>query len=180
MWEISSILCPIDFSESSEMTLRAATQLACDRKTHLDVLHVVPATVVSHVESVTELDPEQAREKLWEAMRQPRLEEADLDVKHRIAEGDPVQAILRVADETHCGLIVIGKHPKSGWARWLRGGVAETVIRKAPCPVLIVKETALSVPPEPGEHMEQPAADAVLSGTKQENDVTVPLWPTIP
>jgi nucleotide-binding universal stress UspA family protein len=140
MWEVNSILCPTDFSESSEETLRVACQLARDRKARLITLHVAPKSVVSHVQRVSQLSPEQAREKLWQAMRLPRAEEADIQVEHRLEEGDPVEGILRVALETHCGLIVIGRHAKSGWARWLTGGAAESLVQGAPCSVLVVKE----------------------------------------
>jgi K+-sensing histidine kinase KdpD len=95
------------------------------------------------------LSPEEARQKLWAAMRQPRPEEANLNVEHRVEEGDPAEEILRVAEETHCDVIVMGSHPKTGWPRWLLGGVAESVIRKAPCSVLVVKGTDSAVPTQP-------------------------------
>lgn len=142
MWEVNSILCPTDFGDSSEQSLRIAWQLARDRRARLTTLHVVPKAVVSHVERVSELSPEQARKKLWDSMRLPRAEEESLDVEHRLEEGDAVQAILRVAQETRCELIVMGKHIRSGWSRWLLGGVAESIIQKAPCSVLVVKESS--------------------------------------
>lgn len=142
MSNITTILCPIDFSASSAITLGEACQVARDRKARLIALYVAPKSVVSHVQGVSELPLEEARVKLWEAMRKPHPGEATLDVEHRLEEGDPVQAILRVARETHCELIVIGMHPKSGWTGWLVGGTAEKVIQKAPCSVLVVKEAA--------------------------------------
>jgi len=125
MSKITTILCPIDFSASSATTLGEACQVARDRKARLTALYVAPKSVVSHVEGVSELSPEEAREKLWEAIHKPYPEEATLDVEHRLEEGDPLQAIMRVARESHCALIVLGMHPKSGWTGWLLGGMAE-------------------------------------------------------
>ena len=38
-----------------------------------------------------------------------------------------------------CDLIVMGTHGRSGLSRVLAGSVAEEVLRKAACPVLVVK-----------------------------------------
>jgi nucleotide-binding universal stress UspA family protein len=44
--------------------------------------------------------------------------------------------LLRLAESRDAGLIVMGTHGRSGWARMRLGSVAETVLRQAPCPVL--------------------------------------------
>ena len=53
--------------------------------------------------------------------------------------GDPVSTIIRVAEEEHVDLIVMGTHGRTGLAHALLGSVAEKVVRKAPCPVLTVR-----------------------------------------
>jgi nucleotide-binding universal stress UspA family protein len=55
-----------------------------------------------------------------------------------------------VAKETGCDLIVMGTHGRTGLGRLLMGSVAETVLRKAPCPVLTVKSQLLDGGPSPG------------------------------
>ena len=158
MWPVKTILYPTDFTESSEETYRVACQLAHDRKARLIALHVTPKAVVKHVEGHSELPPAQAREKLWEAMRQPRPEEAGLAVEHRLEEGDPVQAILRAAEQIGCELIVMGMHHRTGLTRWFAAGVADEVIRKAPCSVLIVKAPVVAAQPVPTAEFEEPSA----------------------
>ena len=54
----------------------------------------------------------------------------------------PSLALTRVASELEANLLVIGSHGLHGVARWLLGSVAEAVVRRATCPVLVV-------PPEP-------------------------------
>jgi nucleotide-binding universal stress UspA family protein len=53
--------------------------------------------------------------------------------------GDPTGEILRLCKELDVDLLVIGTHDYVGLERFLMGSVAETLMRKAGCPVLIVR-----------------------------------------
>ena len=70
-------------------------------------------------------------------------------MEHRLTEGDPAEEILRVAAALQCNLIVIGTHGRTGLGRLLMGSVAEEVLRKAVCPVLVVKAERASSSAEP-------------------------------
>jgi nucleotide-binding universal stress UspA family protein len=52
--------------------------------------------------------------------------------------GDPAEEIVRYAHEHEVDLIVMGTHGREGVMRMVIGSVAETVVRRAPCPVLTV------------------------------------------
>ena len=56
-----------------------------------------------------------------------------------LLEGKPAPEIVRYAAENGIDLIVIGTQGKRGLERLLLGSVAESVIRSAPCRVLVVK-----------------------------------------
>jgi nucleotide-binding universal stress UspA family protein len=56
-----------------------------------------------------------------------------------VVTGDPVGAILRLARQREVGLIVMGTHGRTGLRHVLLGSVAETVVRRAPCPVLVTR-----------------------------------------
>lgn len=56
-----------------------------------------------------------------------------------ILEGKPAAEIVRYATEQKIDLIVIGTQGKRGIERFLVGSVAESVIRSAPCRVLVIK-----------------------------------------
>jgi len=43
--------------------------------------------------------------------------------------------------DIHCDLIVMSSHGYSGVTRWMLGSVAEKVLRKAPCPVLVIRSS---------------------------------------
>jgi quercetin dioxygenase-like cupin family protein len=79
-------------------------------------------------------------------------------VEHRVAEGDPVEEIPRLAGALHTSLIVMGTHGRTGLGRLLTGSVAEGVLRKAGCPVLVVRsplpgtpEAETETPAKPGD-----------------------------
>jgi nucleotide-binding universal stress UspA family protein len=74
-------------------------------------------------------------------------------VEDRLEEGDPIQGILRAAQESRCHLIVMATRGLSGPERSLLGSVAEQIVRKAPCPVLAVRSPQPAPPavePRPG------------------------------
>ncbi|MFA9425111.1 universal stress protein [Natronorubrum sp. A-ect3] len=53
--------------------------------------------------------------------------------------GEPNDVILEYAEEHDIDRIVMGSHCRSGAERFLVGSVAETVVRRAPVPVMIVR-----------------------------------------
>ncbi|MGI8711989.1 MAG: universal stress protein [Solirubrobacteraceae bacterium] len=53
--------------------------------------------------------------------------------------GDAADAILDVAEEQHCHLIVVGNKGMTGATRFLLGSVPNKVSHHAPCSVLIVR-----------------------------------------
>jgi nucleotide-binding universal stress UspA family protein len=55
-----------------------------------------------------------------------------------LIEEDPREAILRVAQETGSGLVVMGRASGQGLSRWAIGNVAESVVRHAKVPVAVV------------------------------------------
>jgi nucleotide-binding universal stress UspA family protein len=52
------------------------------------------------------------------------------------------ETLVRVAQERDAPALVVGTRGHGGLGKLLLGSTAEDVIRKAPCPVLVVRETA--------------------------------------
>lgn len=142
---IQTILHPTDFSEPAEHAFHLACSLTRDHEARLVVLYVAPTAypIVGEMFVVPPLaadDPIVANaEKLREKMEANHLGLEGLPVEYRVEQGDPVDVILRVADEEEAGLIVLGTHGRTGLDRVLMGSVAEKVVRKAPSSVLAVK-----------------------------------------
>jgi nucleotide-binding universal stress UspA family protein len=59
-----------------------------------------------------------------------------------VVTGRPADSITDYAQAERFDLIVMGTHGRTGLSHALLGSVAERVVRKAPCPVLTVRETA--------------------------------------
>ena len=64
-----------------------------------------------------------------------------IEVQTHPVEGDPADAILNVAEETHADLIVVGNKGMTGARRYLLGSVPNNVSHHAPCSVIIVRTT---------------------------------------
>ena len=77
--------------------------------------------------------------KKMEGMLTPPQEEG-LAVERMITRGTPFIEIIRTAKEHDVDMIVLATHGRSGLAHVLMGSVAEKVVRKAPCPVLVVRK----------------------------------------
>jgi nucleotide-binding universal stress UspA family protein len=56
-----------------------------------------------------------------------------------LREGAPASDIVAAAQEWQADLIVVGTHGRGGLGRLVLGSVAESVLRDAPCPVLVVR-----------------------------------------
>jgi nucleotide-binding universal stress UspA family protein len=54
--------------------------------------------------------------------------------------GNPTSEILRVCAELGVDLLVIATHDHAGFERLLLGSIAETLMRKAPCSVTVVRQ----------------------------------------
>jgi nucleotide-binding universal stress UspA family protein len=143
MLPLGTILHPTDFSDYSDFAFRLSCALARDYKARLVLLHVIPPPMVIYaggpVPAETWPSPEEAEKKL----RNMEALAHGVRVESQVMEGDPVDMILLAADETHSDVIVMGTHGRTALARLLLGSVAESVLRKAPCPVLTAKPLAL-------------------------------------
>jgi nucleotide-binding universal stress UspA family protein len=126
-----TILHPTDFSERSGYAFRLACSLARDRGARLIVLHVMPVPLVQEKRFY--------QEEMSAELNRLRAPDSQIQVEHRLEQGDPATQILRIAQETGCDLVVMGTHGRTGLDRLLMGSVAEEVVRRAACPVVTVK-----------------------------------------
>src|SRR5690242_3675406 len=81
-----------------------------------------------------------AKEHLEFHVRSARLQCRNNVTGHFIV-GDPTNEILRVRAEIKADVLVIGTHDHSGFERLLLGSIAENLMRKAGCSVLVVRPT---------------------------------------
>jgi nucleotide-binding universal stress UspA family protein len=139
MLPLGTILHPTDFSENSEFAFRLACALARDYKARLVLLHVIPPPVVIYAGGPVPAETWPSVEEIKEKLHHLEEHAHRVRVESQVMEGDPVDTILRAAEETHSDVIVMGTHGRTALSRLLLGSVAESVLRKAPCPVLTAK-----------------------------------------
>ena len=146
MIQLTKLLVPTDFSEDSEQAARYAVELAKRFQTEIHCVHVVdiPADLLStsdyYMTGPSGQFIDQIREeskKNLEAFTEKNLE--GMQVRTAFLEGRPFVEILRYARDQEIDLVVIATHGRTGLKHVLFGSVAEKVVRKAPCPVLVVK-----------------------------------------
>jgi nucleotide-binding universal stress UspA family protein len=137
--EITTILHPTDFSESSQAAFQLACALARDHGARVIAFHGVPRPESFSGEALAGTFPGDYHTQHWEALRNIRPSYPEVGITHRLDEGDPTTLILQAARASRCDLIVMGTHGRTGLKRLLMGSVADQVVRKAPCPVLTVK-----------------------------------------
>ena len=53
--------------------------------------------------------------------------------------GVPSDELTQVASDKNADLVVVGTHGRTGLSRILLGSVAEATVRKAACPVLVIR-----------------------------------------
>jgi universal stress protein A len=148
----NKVLHPTDYSESSRPALVEALNLARDHNAGLVLLHVVDSLgpeQLTYRESVSADQPSAYRQQLFDELRHVLPAGTQLHVDFVLSEEDPVTAILRTQADLHCDLIVLGTHGTTGVRRWFTGSVAEEVVRRALCPVLVVKADHRSDPLPP-------------------------------
>jgi nucleotide-binding universal stress UspA family protein len=137
--DIKRIVVPIDFSASSEAAARFACDLARKLEAHLYLIHVVgPSRLVRHGPNGSgPTGWELARAKL--ATLRQQLGAAEITIEVRTGSVD--EAITSAVIAYGVDLIVMATHGRSGVPHLLFGSVAEQVIRTAPCPVLVMRDS---------------------------------------
>lgn len=133
------ILFPTDFSHLSDAALEHASALARDTGATLLIVHVEePPMAYGGGEMYYGIpDPDRAEvRRMTEAVRPT---DPEVRFEHRLVDGSPAEEIVRLAEEEHVDMIVIGTHGRTGLKRLLMGSTAESVMRLAKCPVFVFK-----------------------------------------
>jgi nucleotide-binding universal stress UspA family protein len=149
---IKTILVPIDFSENAQVAFEKACDLASQLKAKLYVLHVQDESNLRVAVKEGLLDAQSTDEQLQEAVerltkeRFSRLlacvDHSQLELEYLSCRGDSDSVIIAHAKKINADIIVIGRRGAGAMENFLSavlGSVAETVIKKSPCPVLVVR-----------------------------------------
>jgi nucleotide-binding universal stress UspA family protein len=139
----TTILLATDGSRDAELARTTAIDLANSTNSELHLVTVAPGYPSYDVRKPEVLEQlrRQAEDILNEQAEKVKQEGGKVAEKHlRIAERYRSQQIVQVAKDIGAGLIVIGSRGLGGIRRALMGSVADSVVRHAPCPVLVVRQ----------------------------------------
>jgi len=141
---IQKILVTVDFSDLSTEVVEQAADIALAFKADVYIIHVIPPTPVY---SGSEISPPVILDYSAEEWRS---EQHDLDtmagfMKQKgiraetvLLSGPITEVILNKAVELKIDLITVGAHSHGFLYRAFIGSVSEDLLKRAPCPVLVI------------------------------------------
>ena len=144
--QFSKILVPIDFSDFSKSALKYAVIFAKQYHAQLMLVYVLEPVIYPPDFSMGQITlptvnfemDKRAKEEL------DKLAETEIgslvEVRTVLKTGKPFVEIIETAKEEDADLIIISTHGHSGVEHILFGSTADKVVRKAPCPVLTLRE----------------------------------------
>ncbi|MCL1056743.1 universal stress protein [Shewanella gelidimarina] len=138
------ILCPTDFSETASHALKYAIEMANLYHVGLRLVHVIDQPVGLENYQILTVTPEELAQSMEESAATQMHSllsdlKSELSVESVIRHGVASEQILKEAEVSEAGMIVIASHGRSGLAHFLHTNVAEAVANGAICPVLVVK-----------------------------------------
>ena len=125
---IRRILCPVNYTRSSQTALQHAATLATALGAELIVAHIEEAPL--------DKDSQESLHRLCDWI--PAATRAHCTVKEIVKQGSAADQIVTIAEESQADFLVVGSDPRHRLGVVFLGSTTELVIRSAPCPVLTV------------------------------------------
>jgi nucleotide-binding universal stress UspA family protein len=166
--DVKKILYATDLSENARYAFAYAVSLADLYNAAITIIHVLPEvpqlldqSVIGYIsaerwEEIKSQQMEEAKEALIGKKREhlaikEALHQFSEDAKQQqkgtgfttdeiiVERGNPVEEIIKNAEERNCDLIVMGTHGQGTLADVMLGSTARRVIRRSKIPVLVVR-----------------------------------------
>jgi len=166
--DVKKILYATDLSENARYAFAYAVSLADLYNAAITIIHVLPEvpalldqSVIGYIsaerwEEIKSQQLDEAKEALIGKKREHQaikeaLHQFSEDVKQQqkgdgfttdeiiVERGNPVEEIIRNAEERNCDLVVMGTHGQGTLADVMLGSTARRVIRRSKMPVLVVR-----------------------------------------
>jgi nucleotide-binding universal stress UspA family protein len=151
MVEVKKILFPVDFYESSNKVLPYVKFMAEKLGAQIELIHVVrgPGDFTGYEMggawySSYEGELLKGGEKAMERFVEEKLSDLE-NVETTIVVGDITEEIIKHAQKTGAGMIIIGTHGRKGLEKIMFGSIARGVVRGASCPVLTINPFKVSI-----------------------------------
>jgi nucleotide-binding universal stress UspA family protein len=135
------ILVPLDGSRYGENIIPKVEELASDLKAGICLLRVALAHTFPGVDQTDAQVKVVGEAKEYLQGLEEHLKAKGFDVDTHVRYGNEVEEILDHAAQKEIDLVAMSTHGRRGVKRFLRGSVAEKVIRHTPKPVFLVRFT---------------------------------------
>ena len=138
------IVAGTDFSPLSRHALDWAIELAQRTRSRIVLAHVFDLPVYGFPDASLLVDAQTAARMSTEAQQGlnaeiERVRATGVVVEGKLKQGDPREVIPQLAVSEGAWLVVVGSHGRHGIARALLGSVAESIVRAATVPVVVVR-----------------------------------------
>lgn len=143
MKEIKKIIVPVDLDKNTELIANYAVFIAKKIGAEVFFFHAVEFLASSEMalgnlsyEDYTATRIDQSEKLLTELVKNATSQGCTCESSSAV--GDIVDEIVGLADKKSADMIIMGTHGKRGLEKILLGSVAERVLKRARCPVLVV------------------------------------------
>jgi len=137
------VLAAVDASANAARVISSAAGLAqLVHGAELNLVYVVedaPAVMGAVMAVSTQREALKGARQRLSTLAEGLQERRGLHTRVHLAVGTPWREIVELGSELSADLIVVGTHGREGLERILLGSVAQAVVRKASCPVLVVR-----------------------------------------
>jgi len=144
--KIKNILVPVDFSECSLKAWKYALAFARQFGASVTACHIINSNQFGcpdwNIDYANYLVyEEKIEEKATERLNDLIANEAGtgIKIKGEVNTGQVVDEVLEMAAELDADIILISTHGYTGLKHAFLGSTAESVVRRAACPVLVVR-----------------------------------------
>lgn len=168
----SSLLLPLDGSHMAESVLPAAESLALRFGSRITLMHVIeshaPTTVHGERHLARRDEAEQYLTQVAERLRSRGIEV--VTHVHEVPMGDLARSVVEHTEEFKPDVVVLTSHGHEGFRGLVYGRIAEQVLARGRCPVLLIPsvedgaapefEPRLILAPIDGVHDAEPSLEA--------------------
>jgi nucleotide-binding universal stress UspA family protein len=142
-YPIRRIMVATDFSEGSDAATERAFAIASALGATIDLVHVLDTALLvapASLGAMPLVEPQALMDEIDKALtaRVEKAHRAGLVCQSDSLDGYPSREIVRHAQKTGADLIVLGTHGRTGLAHAIMGSVAERVVHRSSCPVLVI------------------------------------------
>ena len=148
----TKILLATDGSSEARLAARTAVELAQKTLSEVHVIHVFDVALIAllYPEATDPKGVKVPEPILEEDLKRYAREVLDGEVKRlqsaggtvaqsHLMMGEVAREIVHLGEDLGVGLIVMGSRGRGGIRRALMGSVSDSVVRHAPCPVLVIR-----------------------------------------